>query len=65
MEQLQKIEVSEIKIEDSKRNFGRRGLKQAVCDECGAKLYTLFSYTKGRQLLCSKCKEEKIRKMFK
>ncbi len=51
--------------EGSKRNFGKRGGHKCVCDECGEECLIYQAYTKGKAVLCKKCREEKEKRIFK
>jgi formylmethanofuran dehydrogenase subunit E len=50
--------------EGSKRNFGRRGGRKSVCDECGEECLIYQAYTKGKAVLCKKCREKKEKELF-
>jgi len=50
--------------EGKRRNFGRRGEHKAVCDECGQECLVYQAYTKGKPILCKKCKEKKEKEVF-
>jgi len=62
MKQAQKIDFGS---EGVKRNFGRRGEHKTFCDECGEECLVYQAYTRGRPVLCKKCREEKDKRMFK
>jgi len=50
--------------EGKKRNFGRRGEHKAICDECGQECLVYQAYTKGKPVICKKCKEIKEKEVF-
>ncbi|OGJ17894.1 hypothetical protein A3K73_04440 [Candidatus Pacearchaeota archaeon RBG_13_36_9] len=63
MVQLKQVGV-DFGSEGKKRNFGRRGEHKAVCDECGQECLVYQAYTKGKPVLCKKCKEIREKEIF-